>query len=78
MKVSTHLPNGCVVLWNKLPVARTEHTLKCGCKIKPGQTYHSVGAKLNNQFKHYKQHALGLCLDGPSAPIPVCVARAMH
>lgn len=51
------------VLWNKIRKAKKSHTLKCGCVIKPGMHYHSVGVLINRQLVFTKQHALGMCCE---------------
>lgn len=49
-------------LWNEIRLARKPHVLKCGCTIKPGIRYHSVGVLVNGRFTVLKQHVFG-CLE---------------
>jgi hypothetical protein len=50
------------VLWNAIRVAKKHHTLDCGCRIKPGWTYHAAGALVNGRLSYNKRHVVG-CLE---------------
>lgn len=51
------------VLDSRIVKARVEHTLRCGCRLKPGYYYHRAVCLVNGSFVFAKQHTIKCCLE---------------
>jgi hypothetical protein len=62
-------------LSDRIHTARKEHTLDCGCIVKPGEKYGVVVDLVDGKMETYKGHALGWAtcptLYAPSPPEPL-------